>query len=223
MGHKVSPVSFRLQINKNWQSRWFAKKGYADMLHEDITIRQYILNEMGVKAGIAKVEIERNANQVSVIIHTSRPGVVIGRGGAGATELKTKISKLTKGRIKDINIMEIRKPEANAKLLADSITQQLEKRIPFKRAMKQAIEKASKEGVQGVKVMISGRLNGAEIARKEHALKGKIPLATLDADIDYGYSRAKTTYGILGVKVWIYNGMIDKTKKDKKEATDVNA
>ena len=223
MGHKVSPVSFRLQINKNWQSRWFAKKGYADMLHEDITIRQYILNEMGVKAGIAKVEIERNANQVSVNIHTSRPGVVIGRGGAGATELKAKISKLTKGRIKDINIMEIRKPEANAKLLADSITQQLEKRIPFKRAMKQAIEKASKEGVQGVKVMISGRLNGAEIARKEHALKGKIPLATLDADIDYGYSRAKTTYGILGVKVWIYNGMIDKTKKDKKEATDVNA
>jgi len=232
MGHKVSPVSFRLQINKNWQSRWFAKKGYAEMLHEDIKIRQFLMKEMGMKAGIAKVEIERNANQVSVSIHTSRPGVVIGRGGAGATEIKNKISKLTKGRIKDINIVEIRKPEENAQLLADSIAQQLEKRIPFKRAMKQAIEKATKdgaierpnkEGVKGVKVMISGRLNGAEIARKEHAIKGKIPLATLDADIDYGYSRAKTTYGIIGVKVWIYNGMIDKTKKENKEATDVNA
>ncbi|MEI7690167.1 MAG: 30S ribosomal protein S3 [bacterium] len=232
MGHKVSPVSFRLQINKNWQSRWFAKKGYAEMLHEDIKIRQFLMKEMGMKAGIAKVEIERNANQVSVSIHTSRPGVVIGRGGAGAAEIKNKISKLTKGRIKDINIVEIRKPEENAQLLADSIAQQLEKRLPFKRAMKQAIEKATKdgaierpnkEGVKGVKVMISGRLNGAEIARKEHAIKGKIPLATLDADIDYGYSRAKTTYGIIGVKVWIYNGMIDKTKKENKEAADVNA
>jgi len=232
MGHKVSPVSFRLQINKNWQSRWFAKKGYAEMLHEDIKIRQFLMKEMGMKAGIAKVEIERNANQVSVSIHTSRPGVVIGRGGAGAAEIKNKISKLTKGRIKDINIVEIRKPEENAQLLADSIAQQLEKRIPFKRAMKQAIEKATKdgaierpnkEGVKGIKVMISGRLNGAEIARKEHAIKGKIPLATLDADIDYGYSRAKTTYGIIGVKVWIYNGMIDKTKQENKEATNVNA
>ena len=193
------------------------------MLYEDIKIRQYILNELGMKAGIAKVEIERNANQVSVSVHSSRPGVVIGRGGAGAVEIKNKISKLSKGRIKDINIVEIRKPEANAQLLADSIAQQLEKRIPYKRAMKQAIEKASKEGIQGVKVMISGRLNGSEIARKDHALKGKIPLATLDADIDYGCSRAKTTYGILGVKVWIFNGMIDRTSQEKKETNDVNA
>lgn len=224
MGHKVSPVSFRLQVNKNWQSRWFAKRGYADMLYEDLMIRQYIIRELGMRAGVAKVEIERNANQVSVNIHTSRPGVVIGRGGAGAQELKAKISKLTKGKIKDINILEIRKAETNAQLIADNIAAQLEKRIPFKRTMRQAIEKASREGVKGIKVMVSGRLNGAEIARKEHSIKGKIPLATLDAMIDYGTSRAKTTYGILGVKVWVYNGMAEKSvKKEKEEAVDVNA
>jgi small subunit ribosomal protein S3 len=216
MGHKVSPISFRLQVHKNWQSRWFASRGYADMLYEDIRIRQYILGELGNKAGVAKVEIERNANQVSINIHTSRPGVVIGRGGAGATELKSKLTKLTKGKIKDINILEIRKAEANAQLIANNIAQQLEKRIPFKRTMRQAIDKAGKEGVKGIKVMVSGRLNGAEIARKEHVIRGKIPLATLDADIDYGTSRAKTTYGILGVKVWIYNGMIDKQSKRKR-------
>jgi small subunit ribosomal protein S3 len=216
MGHKVSPISFRLQVHKNWQSRWFANRGYADMLYEDIRIRQYILGELGNKAGVAKVEIERNANQVSINIHTSRPGVVIGRGGAGAMELKSKLTKLTKGKIKDINILEIRKAEANAQLIANNIAQQLEKRIPFKRTMRQAIDKASKEGVKGIKVMVSGRLNGAEIARKEHVIRGKIPLATLDADIDYGTSRAKTTYGILGIKVWIYNGMIEKQSKRKR-------
>jgi small subunit ribosomal protein S3 len=194
------------------------------MLYEDLMIRQYIIRELGMRAGVAKVEIERNANQVSVNIHTSRPGVVIGRGGAGAQELKAKISKLTKGKIKDINILEIRKAETNAQLIADNIAAQLEKRIPFKRTMRQAIEKASREGVKGIKVMVSGRLNGAEIARKEHSIKGKIPLATLDAMIDYGTSRAKTTYGILGVKVWVYNGMAEKSvKKEKEEAVDVNA
>ncbi len=224
MGHKVSPISFRLQVNKNWQSRWFAKRGYVDMLHEDIEIRNYILKELGQRAGVAKVEIERNANQVSINIHTSRPGVVIGRGGSGAAELKVKLSRLTKGKIKDINILEIRKAEANAKLVADNIAAQLEKRIPFKRCIRQAIEKATKEGVKGVKVMISGRLNGADIARSEHSIKGKIPLATLDADIDYGIARAKTTYGILGVKVWIFNGMTEKTvKKEKEESKNVDA
>ncbi|MDD5692989.1 MAG: 30S ribosomal protein S3 [Patescibacteria group bacterium] len=224
MGHKVSPISFRLQVNKNWQSRWFSKRDYTDMLHEDIKIRNYILSELGQRAGVAKVEIERNANQVSINIHTSRPGVVIGRGGAGASELKTKLAKFTKGKIKDINILEIRKAEANAKLIADNIAAQLEKRIPFKRCIRQAIEKATKEGVKGIKVMVSGRLNGADIARSEHSIKGKIPLATLDADIDYGVARAKTTYGILGVKVWIFNGMTEKSvKKEKEEFANVDA
>ena len=222
MGHKVSPISFRLQISKNWQSRWFSKKNYAEFLHEDIMIRRYILRELGQKAGVSKVEIERNANQVSVNVHTSRPGVVIGRGGSGATELKNKLAKLTKGKIKDINIVEIKKPEADAQLIADNIAAQLEKRIPFKRANRQAVEKALKAGVKGVKVMVAGRLNGAEIARSEFVLKGKIPLATLDADIQYGTARARTTYGIIGVKVWIFNGMKEKSVK-KNEAQDVNA
>jgi len=222
MGHKVSPISFRLQISKNWQSRWFAQKGYAEYLHEDLRIRKYILNELGQKAGVSKVEIERNANQVSVNISTSRPGVVIGRGGAGATELKNKLSKMIKGKIKDINIVEIKKPEAEAQLIADNIAQQLEKRIPFKRANRQAVDKALKAGVKGIKIMVGGRLNGAEIARSEHVLRGKIPLATLDADIEYGTARAKTTYGIIGVKVWIYKGMKEKSVK-KNEAKNVDA
>jgi len=222
MGHKVSPISFRLQISKNWQSRWFAQKGYAELLHEDIKIRRFILKELGQKAGVSKVEIERNANQLSLNIHTSRPGVVIGRGGAGATELKAKVTKMTKGKVKDINIIEIKKPEADAQLIADNIAQQLEKRIPFKRANRQAVDKALKAGVKGVKVMVGGRLNGAEIARSEYVLKGKIPLATLDADIQYGTARAKTTYGIIGIKVWIYTGMKEKSVK-KSEARDVNA
>jgi small subunit ribosomal protein S3 len=223
MGHKVSPISFRLQVSKDWQSRWFSKKDYAKMLHEDINIRKAVLRDLGMRAGVAKVEVERNANQVSVTIHTSKPGVVIGRGGQGAMELKAKLSKLTTGKVKDVNIVEIKNPDANAQLIADNIAQQLEKRIPFKRAMKQAVEKSMRAGAKGVKVMIGGRLNGAEIARSEKALKGKIPLATLDADIDYATSRAKTTYGILGVKVWIYNGMKETPKKKTKGVQDVNA
>jgi small subunit ribosomal protein S3 len=219
MGHKVSPISFRLQVNKDWQSKWFSSKDYAEMLHEDIKIRRTILNELGRKAGISKVEIERNGNQLSLTVHTSRPGVVIGRGGSGATELKNKVTKLTKSKVKDVNIVEVKNPEANAQLIADNIAVQLEKRIPFKRAMRQALEKANKAGAKGVKVVIGGRLNGAEIARSEKAQKGKIPLATIDANIDYATSRAKTTYGILGIKVWIYNGM----QEHQKEVKNVNA
>ena len=222
MGHKVSPISFRLQVNKNWASRWFSKKDYAKMLHEDIRIRRYILSELGMRAGISTVEIERNANQISITINTAKPGVVIGRGGAGATELRAKLGKLTEGRIKDINIYEVKNPDANAQIIADNISQQLERRIAFKRAMRQAVEKAQKAGAKGIKVMVGGRLNGAEIARSEFAIKGKIPLATIDADIQYGTSRAKTTYGIIGVKVWVFNGM-NETKKKKVEATDVDA
>ncbi len=221
MGHKVNPISFRLQVNKNWTSRWFSKRDYAKLLHEDIAIRKFILSSLGMRAGIANVEIDRNANQISIAIHTAKPGVVIGRGGAGATELKAKLGKLTTGKIKDINVYEVKNPDASAQIIADNIAQQLERRIAFKRAMRQTVEKAQRAGVKGVKIMVGGRLNGADIARSEYVIKGKIPLATIDADIQYATSRAKTTYGILGIKVWVYNGM-NETKK-KSEAKNVTA
>lgn len=213
MGHKVNPISFRLQVNKNWKSRWFAKADYAKFLHEDLKIRKYIDEKLGARAGVAKVEIERNANMVTVIIHTSRPGVIIGRGGAGAIELKAGLSKLIESRIKDINIEEIRNAELNAQIMADSVAQQLEKRIAYKRAAKQVLDKMIKAGAKGAKIMIGGRLNGADISRSQFFAEGKIPLATLRADIDYAQARAKTTYGILGVKVWIYKGEVKEEQK----------
>lgn len=206
MGHKVNPISFRLQVKKDWKSRWFSRSNYAQYLHEDIKIREHILKKLGAKASISRVEIERNANLVTVIIYTSRPGVIIGRGGSGAIELKAELTKMVASKIKDINIEEIRNPELDAQIMADNVAQQLEKRIAFKRAAKQTVDKVMKAGAKGVKVMIGGRLNGAEISRSQFFTEGKIPLATLRADIDYGTSRAWTTYGILGVKVWIYKG-----------------
>lgn len=227
MGHKVSPISFRLQVTKDWQSKWFSKKDYATLLFEDIQIRRRIFKDLGMRAGVAKVEIERNGNQLSLTIYTSKPGVVIGRGGQGALDLKNKIAKMTTSKVKDVNIQEIKNPDGNAQLIGDNIAQQLERRIPFKRAMRQAVEKAQKAGVKGVKVMVGGRLNGADIARSETVSRGKIPLATIDADIDYGVSRAKTTYGILGIKVWVFNGMkAPEAKQEVKKArgeADVNA
>lgn len=229
MGHKVNPISFRLQVNKNWASRWFSKRDYAKLLHEDIRIRRFIFSDLGMRAGIAKVEIERNANQLNINVFTAKPGVVIGRGGAGAIELKAKLAKMTAGKIKDINVYEVKNPDTNAQIIADNISQQLERRIAFKRAMRQAVEKAQRAGAKGVKIMVGGRLNGAEIARSEFVIKGKIPLATIDADIQYGTSRAKTTYGIIGVKVWVFNGMNETkpkntgTEEKKPEATDVSA
>jgi small subunit ribosomal protein S3 len=230
MGHKVSPTSFRLQVKKNWGSKWFAGRDYARQLHEDLKIRKFVLNSLGMRAGISHVEIDRNANQISVSIYTAKPGVVIGRGGTGATELKAKLSGLTIGKIKDINVFEVKNPDANAQIIADNIAQQLERRIAFKRAMRQTVEKAQRAGVKGIKIMVGGRLNGAEIARSEYVIKGKIPLATIDAEIDYATSRAKTTYGIIGVKVWVFNGMAETThskngeaNEKKTEATDVNA
>jgi len=216
MGHKVNPISFRVQVSKDWQSKWFATKNYADFLHEDLQIRNYILKNLGRKAGVSRVKIERNANQISVTVITSRPGVIIGRGGTGAVELKANLSKLVKdSQIKDINIEEVREPEADAQLVADNVATQLERRMAYKRAIKQAVEKALKSSnVKGVKIMVAGRLNGAEIARREFVAKGKIPLQTIKADIDYSTSRARTTYGIIGVKVWIYRG--DVKPKEKK-------
>lgn len=214
MGHKVNPISFRLQVNKNWKSRWFSKADYAKFLHEDIKIRKHIADKLGARAGVSRVEIERDANLVTVIVHTSRPGVIIGRGGAGAAELKSNLSKLVASKIKDIRIEEVRNPELDAQIMADTIAQQLEKRIAYKRAAKQAMDKMMKAGAKGAKVMIGGRLNGADISRSQFFAEGKIPLATLRADIDYGTARAWTTYGILGIKVWIYRG--EAAKKEKK-------
>ncbi len=218
MGQKVNPNSFRLPVTKDWKSRWFARQDYARFLHEDIRIRDYITKNYGAKAGVSRVDIERDANMVNVIIYTSRPGVVIGRGGAGAIELKNNLSKMVSSKIKDISIEEIRKPDLDAKIMANNIKEQLEKRIAFKRAAKQAVDKISKSGALGVKVMISGRLNGADIARTQFFQEGKIPLATLRADVDYGFAEAWTTYGILGVKVWIYKG-----ERKNEEQKNVNA
>lgn len=218
MGHKVNPNSFRLQVTKDWKSRWFADgKDYARLLHEDIKIRNYVEKNLGGRAGVARVDIERNANMVNVIIHTSRPGVVIGRGGTGVVDLKNNLAKLVASKIKDITIEEIRQAELNAQIMADSVKEQLEKRIAFKRAAKQAVDKIMRAGAKGAKVMIGGRLNGADIARSQAFQQGKIPLATLRADVDYGFSEAWTTYGILGVKVWIYKG--DRKNSDDKSGS----
>lgn len=217
MGHKVSPISFRLQISKDWVSKWYSKEDYARYLHEDIKLREYVFNTLGRKAGISKVEIERNANQVNLNIFTSRPGVLIGRGGAGAIDLKKKLQKLIKSQLKDINIEEVRNAEADPKLIAENIASQLERRMAYKRAVKQAVDKALKAGAQGVKVMVAGRLNGAEIARREFTSEGKIPLQTIRADIEYGTARANTTYGVIGIKVWIYKGGITRNKAGEKK------
>jgi small subunit ribosomal protein S3 len=215
MGHKVNPISFRIQVNKDWKSRWFSKADYAKFLHEDIKIREFVTKKLGTKAAIARVDIERNADTVRVIVSTSRPGVIIGRGGSGVIELKNDLTKLVSSKIKDITIEEVKNPELNAQIMSDSIASQLERRIAFKRAAKQSVDKIMKAGAKGAKIMIGGRLNGAEIARSQFFQEGKIPLATLRADIDYGTSRAWTTYGILGVKVWIYKGNVEEKREVK--------
>jgi small subunit ribosomal protein S3 len=217
MGHKVSPISFRLQISKDWVSKWYSEDDYAKYLHEDIKLRGYIMDNLGRKSGISKVEIERNANQISMNIHTSRPGVLIGRGGAGAIELKKKLQKMIKSQLKDINIEEVRNPEADPKLIAENIASMLERRMAYKRAIKQSVDKALKAGAKGVKIMVAGRLNGAEIARREFTSEGKIPLQTIRADIEYGTARANTTYGVIGIKVWIYKGGVTRNKAGEKK------
>jgi len=206
MGRKVNPISFRIQVNKEWLSKWYSKKDYKKYLHEDIKIRDFVTDKFGRKAGISKVEIERNAAVVSVNIYTSRPGVLIGRGGAGAVDLKNSIQKMTTGQLKDVNIQEIREAEMDAKLVAENIASQIERRMAYKRVTKSAMERSLKAGAKGVKILVSGRLNGAEIARREPISEGKIPLQTIKANVDYGIARAYTTYGVIGIKVWIYKG-----------------
>lgn len=212
MGQKVNPISFRLQLTKNWQSKWFATRDYAKFLHEDIQIRKFIMSKHGIKGGVAKVEIERSPSLVTVTIHSSKPGVIIGRGGAGIEELKKSLSKNVKIQVR-LNIEEVRVPELEAKLVADNVAGQLERRIAFKRATKQAIDRTMKAGAKGIKITVAGRLGGVDIARSDTKSQGKIPLQTIKADVDYYSSKAMTTYGIIGVKVWIYKGDFDLTKK----------
>jgi small subunit ribosomal protein S3 len=204
VGQKVHPYGFRLGFNKTWKSRWFADKDYATLLHEDLALKRD-LKKRFQHAGVAKVEIERAANKLKIDIHTSRPGIIIGRKGQEVDKLKQEIQKRTNREV-FINIQEIQKPELDAQLIGESVAMQLEKRVAFRRAMRKAVESALRFGARGIKVRVSGRLNGAEIARSEWYLHGQLPLQTLRADIDYGFAEANTTYGQIGVKVWLYKG-----------------
>ena len=206
MGQKVNPISFRLQVHKNWSSRWFAgKRDFAKWLAEDIHIRELIEKRFEARPTINLIEIERSANLITVTIHTAKAGVVIGRGGAGVTELKALIEKIA-GLPARINIEEVKRPELAAKLVAENIARQLERRVNFRRAIKMAAQNTMNAGAKGVRIQVAGRLNNAEMARREKVIEGSVPLHTLRADIDYNGSRAMTPAGVIGVKVWIYKG-----------------
>lgn len=206
MGQKVNPISFRLQVHKNWDSRWFAgKKDFAKWLAEDIKIREIIEKRFAARPTIARIEIERSANLATITIHTAKAGVVIGRGGAGVTELKSELEKITSLPIR-INIEEVKRPDTSAKLLAENIARQLERRANFRRAIKMSAQNAIAAGAKGVRIQVAGRLNNAEMARRERVIEGSVPLHTLRADVDFHTARAQTPAGIIGVKVWIYRG-----------------
>jgi len=207
MGQKVHPIGFRLGYIKTWRSRWYAEKEYASLLHEDLALKKDLKKRFG-HAGVSRVEIERAANKLKVTIHTSRPGIIIGRKGQEVDKLKQEIQKRT-GKEVFINIQEILKPELDAQLVSESVALQLEKRIAFRRAMRKAVDAALRFGARGIKIRVSGRLNGAEIARSEWYLHGQLPLHTLRADVDFGFHEAHTTFGQIGVKTWIYRGETD--------------
>ena len=211
MGQKVSPVGLRIGIIRDWESKWYAEKDFGTLLMEDVKIREYLKNKLK-DAAVSRIEIERAANRVNITIHTAKPGMVIGKGGAEVEVLRNHIAKMS-GKKVHINIAEIKNPELDAILVAESIAQQLERRVSFRRAMKQAIQRTMRAGAKGIKTMVSGRLGGAEIARSEGYSEGTVPLHTLRADIDYGTAEAHTTYGRIGVKVWIYRGDVLPVKK----------
>ena len=214
MGQKVHPYGFRLGYNRTWKSRWFAKKDYGKLLHEDLQIKKN-LKKRFAHAGVSRIEIERAANKLTIFIYTSRPGIIIGRKGSEIDKLKTDLQAAT-GREVFINIQEINKPELDAQLVAESIAQQLEKRVAFRRAIRRAVDTSLRFGARGIKVRCGGRLNGAEIARSEWYQDGRLPLHTLKADIDYGWATANTTYGTIGVKVWIYKGEMAKARSRRR-------
>jgi small subunit ribosomal protein S3 len=219
MGQKVNPVGMRLGVNRTWDSRWFADKGYAAMLHEDLRLRK-VLREKLAQAGVARVVVERPAKKARVTIYAARPGVIIGKKGQDIEKLRSELAKLTGSEV-HLNIVEIRKPEIEAVLVAENIAQQLERRVSFRRAMKRAVQSAMRLGAQGIRINCAGRLGGAEIARVEWYREGRVPLHTLRADIDFGVATAKTTYGTCGVKVWVFKGEImahDPMAVDKRAA-----
>ena len=215
MGQKTHPYGFRLGYNKPWRSRWYAGKDYADLLHEDVKLRKQ-LKERLRSAGISAIDIERAANKLVIRLYTARPGIIIGRKGAEIDKLKGEVQKRTKREV-HIDILEVHRPETDAQLVAESIALQLEKRVAFRRAMRKAVDSALRFGCKGIKVRVAGRLNGAEIARKEWYLQGRLPLQTLRADIDFGTAEAHTTYGQIGVKVWLYKGerLVPRTGRDE--------
>jgi len=219
MGHKVNPIGLRVGINRTWDSRWYADtKEYGDLLHEDLKIRAFIKKECA-QAGVSRVIIERPHRKCRVTIHTARPGVIIGKKGADIEKLRKKVAELTDSEL-HLNIIEIRRPELDAQLLGENICQQLERRVGFRRAMKRAVQNAMRMGAQGIRINCAGRLGGAEIARTEWYREGRVPLHTLRADVDYAQSEAKTAYGIIGVKVWIFKGEImehDPSARDRRQ------
>ena len=220
MGQKVNPTGLRLGINRTWDSRWFADGNYADLLLADIEIRKFLMKKLAA-AGISHIVIERPAKKARVTIYCARPGVIIGKKGQDIETLKKELTKLSDGQEVSVNIVEVRKPEIDAKLVADNIAQQLEKRISFRRAMKRAVQSALRQGAEGIRINCGGRLGGAEIARVEWYREGRVPLHTLRADVDYGVATAHTAYGTCGVKVWIYKGEIlahDPMAQDKRLA-----
>jgi small subunit ribosomal protein S3 len=219
MGQKVNPIGLRLGINRTWDSRWFAGKGYGEQLLDDLKLRKFLDGRLS-QAAIARILIERAARKTRITLHSARPGVVIGKKGADIDKLRGDLAKLTKSEV-SLNIVEIRKPEIEAKLIAEGIAQQLERRVAFRRAMKRAVQSAMRFGAQGIRINCSGRLGGAEIARMEWYREGRVPLHTLRADVDFGYGTAKTTYGTCGVKVWVFKGEIlahDPMAQDKRLA-----
>ncbi|MEC3940738.1 30S ribosomal protein S3 [Enterococcus mundtii] len=212
MGQKVHPIGMRVGIIRDWDAKWFAEKEYAEFLHEDLRIRKFISTRLA-DAAVSTIEIERATGRVNISIHTAKPGMVIGKGGSEVENLRKELNKLIGKRI-HINIVEIKKPDLDAKLVGEGIARQLENRVAFRRAQKQAIQRSMRSGAKGIKTQVSGRLNGADIARSEGYSEGTVPLHTLRADIDYAWEEADTTYGKLGVKVWIYRGEILPTKKN---------
>ncbi|MEK6590825.1 MAG: 30S ribosomal protein S3 [Nitrospinota bacterium] len=217
MGQKTHPIGFRLGINKNWQSNWFAKRDYTTLLHEDLMIRRFIKKEL-YHAGISKVDIERASKRIRINIHAARPGIIIGKKGSEVDRLKETLQKKIPDKELFLNIKEVVKPEMDAQLVAENIALQLERRISYRRAMKKAVATALKFGAKGIRIACSGRLGGAEIARREWYREGRVPFHTLRADIDYGFAEAFTTYGLIGVKVWIFNGEILPEKKLRTES-----
>ena len=217
MGQKVNPIGLRLGINRTWDSRWFSRKEYGNQLHDDIKLRGFLGKRLG-QAAVSKILIERAARRTRITLHSARPGVIIGKKGADIDKLRADIAKITNSEV-SLNIVEIRKPEIEAKLIAEGIAQQLERRVAFRRAMKRAVQSAMRFGAQGIRINCSGRLGGAEIARMEWYREGRVPLHTLRADVDFGYGTAKTTYGTCGVKVWVFKGEIlahDPMAQDKR-------